>query len=207
VRDCANLHRSLESSLPLSADASMKRSELEHLIRASGAIAEDSEIVIIGSQAILGQFPDATGLLVVSAEADVYPLNRPERAELIDGAIGEGSRFHEEFGYYAQGVGEDTATLPCGWRERLVAIENANTAGTVGLCLEVNDLAISKYIAGRPKDLDFTRELAKYAMTEFDALIARLNETEIDDERKRALVLARICKDFGVSRSSQSKGG
>jgi hypothetical protein len=37
----------------------MKRSELEHLIRAAGSIANDSEIVVIGSQAILGQFPDA----------------------------------------------------------------------------------------------------------------------------------------------------
>jgi hypothetical protein len=83
------------------------------------------------------------------------------QVSIIDGAIGEGSRFHEEFGYYAQGVGERTAVLPRGWRERLVAIDNANTAGVVGLCLEVNDLAISKYIAGRPKDLAFTRELAK----------------------------------------------
>lgn len=37
----------------------MKRSELEHIIRASGEIAGDDEIVIIGSQAILGQFPNA----------------------------------------------------------------------------------------------------------------------------------------------------
>jgi hypothetical protein len=139
----------------------MQRSHLEHLIRAAGALAQDGAIIVIGSQAVLGQFPEASGILSVSAEADVFPLNRPEQADLIDGAIGEGSRFHEEFGYYAQGVGERTAVLPRGWRERLVAIDNANTAGVVGLCLEVNDLAISKYIAGRPKDLAFTRELAK----------------------------------------------
>jgi hypothetical protein len=36
----------------------MKRSELEHVIRAAATIAEDDEIVVIGSQAILGQFPD-----------------------------------------------------------------------------------------------------------------------------------------------------
>jgi hypothetical protein len=34
----------------------MKRSELEHLIRAAGAIADDREIVVIGSQSVLGQF-------------------------------------------------------------------------------------------------------------------------------------------------------
>ena len=177
----------------------MKRSDLEHLVRAAGAIAQDGEIVIIGSQAILGQFPDAPGILSISAEADVFPLNRPERAELIDGSIGEGSRFHEEFGYYAQGVGEHTAILPRGWRERLVPIDNANTAGVVGLCLEVNDLAISKYIAGRPKDLDFTRELAKHAMTNADTLIQRLQDTEIAVEPLRELVLARIRHDFRFS--------
>jgi hypothetical protein len=51
----------------------MKRSDLEHLIRAAGAIADDSDIVVIGSQSILGQFPDAPASLLVSAEADVYP--------------------------------------------------------------------------------------------------------------------------------------
>jgi len=174
----------------------MKRSDLEHLIRAAGAIAQDGEIVIIGSQAILGQFPDAPGILCISAEADIFPLNRPERAELIDGAIGEGSRFHEEFGYYAQGVGERTAVLPRGWRERLIPIENVNTAGTVGLCLEVNDLAISKYIAGRPKDLDFTRELARQRMTDAQTLIARLQETEIEAEQMRKVAVTRIGRDF-----------
>ena len=37
----------------------MKRSELEHIIRAAGAIANDREVIVIGSQSVLGQFPDA----------------------------------------------------------------------------------------------------------------------------------------------------
>ena len=74
------------------------------MIRAAGAIAGCDRIVVIGSQAILGQFPDAPAPLLVSIEADVYPPEHPERAELIDGAMGEGSFFHDSFGYYAQGV-------------------------------------------------------------------------------------------------------
>ncbi len=70
--------------------------------------------MVIGSQSILGQFPDAPAALRASIEAGVYPLRRPEPTDLFDGAIGEGSRFHEEFGYYAQGVGEQTAVLPAG---------------------------------------------------------------------------------------------
>ena len=122
----------------------MTRSELEHVIRAAGAIAEDHEIVVIGSQAILGQFPDAPEALRMSTEADVYPLNFPERSDLVDGSIGEGSMFHERFGYYAQGVGEETATLPRNWRKRLVKVSTSGTSGITGLCLEVHDLAISK---------------------------------------------------------------
>ena len=51
----------------------MTRSELEHLIRASGAIADVDEVIIIGSQAILGTFPDAPEILLRSMEADLYP--------------------------------------------------------------------------------------------------------------------------------------
>ena len=172
----------------------MKRSELEHLIRAAGAIANDAQIVVIGSQAILGQFPDAPSALLVSMEADLFPLHQPERADLIDGSIGEGSAFHELFGYYAQGVGERTAVLPRGWRDRLVSIVNANTQGVTGLCLEVHDLAISKHVAGREKDVEFTRELAKHDMTDSQTLLARLKETNVSKEL-RAVIEARIRKD------------
>jgi hypothetical protein len=55
----------------------MQRSELEHIIRASGDVAQDDEIVIIGSQSILGQFPDAPIRLLASMEADVYPKHNP----------------------------------------------------------------------------------------------------------------------------------
>ncbi len=131
----------------------MQRSELEHIIRASGDVAQDDEIVIIGSQSILGQFPNAPMRLLVSMEADVYPKHNPELADRIDGAIGEGSSFHELHGYYAQGVGPETAKLPSGWKDRLVVIKNENTNGIAGLCLEVHDLAVSKFVAGRSKDL------------------------------------------------------
>ena len=177
----------------------MKRSELEHLIRAAGAIAQDREIVVIGSQAVLGQFPDAPAALLASMEADVYPRNRPERAELIDGSIGEGSSFHEQFGYYAQGVGEATATLPKGWRERLVSVKNANTGGVEGLCLEAHDLAISKYVAGREKDLEFTRALARHGLTRVQTLRERLAQTRLPAPLRK-LVRGRIERDFAAKR-------
>jgi hypothetical protein len=179
----------------------MTRSELEHVIRAAGAVAQDRQIVVIGSQAILGQFADAPAALLASMEADVYPRNHPDRADLIDAAIGEGSAFHEEFGYYAQGVSETTATLPAGWRERLVSVSNPNTRGVEGLCLEVHDLAISKYAAGRPKDLDFTAVLARHGLTRRNVLVQRLRRTKLAPEL-RTLVGGRIRRDFSAPRSA-----
>jgi hypothetical protein len=129
----------------------VNRSQLEHIIRAAAGNADTNDIVVIGSQAILGAFPDAPSELLVSIEADVFPRDRPDDAILIDGAIGERSVFHETFGYYAHGVGETTATLPKGWRDRLVPIRNENTRGATGWCLEVHDLAVSKLIAARKR--------------------------------------------------------
>ena len=169
------------------------------MIRAAGAIAEDSQIVVLGSQAVLGQFPEAPTALLASVEADVYPRNKPELSDLVDGSIGEGSFFHETFGYYAQGVGPEVATLPGGWERRLISVKNANTHGVEGLCLEVHDLAISKYVAGREKDRDYTRALARHGLTNRAVLYERLAHTRIKPELER-IVRSRIAADFGRKR-------
>jgi hypothetical protein len=94
-------------------------------------------LVVIGSQAVLGEFPDAPPEFLVSNEADVYPRNRKDRSDLIDATIGEGSPFQQLFGYYAHGVDETTAVLPEGWQKRLVLVTGENTRFIRGWCLEV----------------------------------------------------------------------
>jgi hypothetical protein len=173
----------------------MTRDQLEHVIRAASSIAEDDEIVIIGSQAILGQFPDAPEALLISNEADVFPKNHPERWDLVDGSIGEGSPFHRTFGYYAQGVGEDTATLPRGWRERLVEVRGPGTRGATGLCLEVHDLVLSKYAAGRPKDIAFVQEVSRRGLADVAILRRRLAELPVEASLRK-MIEAKIGRDF-----------
>lgn len=173
----------------------MRRADLEHVIRAAAEIADDPEIIVIGSQAILGSFPNAPAELLVSMEADVFPKNRPDRADLIDGTIGEGSPFHELYGYYAQGVDESTAILPRGWRDRLIQVKNENTRGKTGWCLEPHDLVVAKTVAGREKDLKFLEGAARGKLVELDRLLARLADTEVDSER-RSLAVARIQRAF-----------
>jgi hypothetical protein len=165
----------------------MSRRELEHLLRAAAAIANERELVVIGSQAILGQFPDAPAELLVSIEADVYPRHAPERSDVIDGAIGELSTFHQTFGYYAHGVDDTTATLPAGWADRLVRIENANTGGAVGWCLEAHDLAASKLVAGREQDLRFLRVLLRERMVARSTLVERVRTLPLPSEQIGAL--------------------
>jgi hypothetical protein len=165
----------------------MTRLQLEHIIRAAAAIADDPDIVVVGSQAVLGEFPDAPRELLVSMEADVYPRAHPERSDLIDGSIGEGSPFQSTFGYFAHGVGPETAVLPSGWESRLIRVENANTVGARGWCPEAHDLAISKYVAGREKDLDYTAALLKHRMVRVETLLDRLEETEVEPELRRVI--------------------
>ncbi len=165
----------------------MTRAELEHIIRAATDIAADDELIVIGSQAVLGQFPDAPAALRVSVAADVFPKNHPERADLIDGSIGEGSPFHAAYGYYAQGVSETTAVLPAGWRDRLVAVCNANTRGATAWCLEVHDLLVAKAVAGREKDWVFIREAIRHGLVDETLVLERLAVTDILPGRRDAL--------------------
>ncbi len=78
---------------------------------------------MIGSQAILGSVDDPPEELLQSMEADLYPLANPADADKIDGALGDGSQFHVAFGYYAHGVGPETAKAPAAWEDRLVKRE------------------------------------------------------------------------------------
>lgn len=176
----------------------MRRHELEHVIRAAAAIVDD-EIVVVGSQAILAQFPDAPESLLVSLEADVYPRHGPEKAIQIDAAMGDGSLFHQTYGYYAHGVGPETAVAPAGWQERLIRLDVPTIVprgGTVrAWCLEVTDLVLSKLAAGRPQDLDFAAEALCAGLVTIEALASALDampESHGELTRERlSLVMAR----------------
>lgn len=154
----------------------MTREQLEHLIRAAGGILQCDEVIVIGSQAILAARADAPAELCASIEADLYPAVGPERADIVDGAIGELSLFHETYGYYAHGVGPETAVLPARWRERALVIDSQRTRGVRGICPCPADLAVSKLIAGRDKDLTFVRAMLAHGMVSSREILALLAE-------------------------------
>lgn len=140
----------------------MNRQEFEHVIRACADATGAHEFLVIGSQSILGSVPDAPRELRVSMELDVCPLPFTEpAAALIDGNIGELTRFHEAFRVYAHAVGPETAILPADFKNRLVELE----VGAARVhCLAPVDLAYSKLAAGREKDLEFVAGLLHHKL-------------------------------------------
>jgi hypothetical protein len=123
--------------------------------------------------------------LLVSQEVDLYAPADEAASDLVDGSIGEKSPFHESFGYYAHGVGQETAILPSRWRERAVAIHTPSTGGVTGICPDPIDLAISKLAAWREKDQEFVRVLVQREIASANEILERLDE--IDEETAKRI--------------------
>lgn len=161
----------------------MRREDFEHVIAAAANITDEDDFVVIGSQAILGSHPAAPEAMLRSLEVDLYPLRSPELADAIDGALGDGSQFHRTFGYYAHGVGPETAKAPSGWERRLVQVVVPARMGSkrspVAWCLEVHDLVLSKCAAGRDRDWEFAAEALRAALVQGDVLLARVADLPV----------------------------
>lgn len=164
----------------------MNRKQFDHLIGAAANVIELDEFVVIGSQAVLGAVPEVPESMLVSMEADVYPLQDPARAIEVDGAIGDGSQFQRTYGYYAHGVGPETAKLPQGWEARRVRVEISARLGSkrrpVAYCPEIHDLVLSKLAAGRPRDIEYAREAKRHRLVDPDVLRERVHDLPASDQ-------------------------
>ena len=181
----------------------MKKHQLDLVLRAAGRITSQKQFIIIGSQSLHGKYPDLPDDLVQSAEVDLISKNEPARTEWLN-AIGQDSPFHEQFGYYADPVEDGTATLPAGWKGRLVNLPPGDTEGVQGLCLEPHDLAIAKYVARREKDLAFNRAraLAQRGLVSRERLLELVEKTPV-----ARLVRERIRRDIEHDFRSRHWGG
>jgi hypothetical protein len=163
--------------------------EFEHVVAAAAEVTGQDELVVIGSQAILGSYGQPPASMLHSLEVDIYPLHDPDAADFIDGSLGDGSQFHLAYGYYAHGVGPETAKAPRGWQERLVMREIparvASKRTAVAWCLEVHDLVLSKCVAGRDRDWDYALEALKARVVRVDVLLARLPDLPVAVEVRK----------------------
>jgi hypothetical protein len=179
----------------------MKKQQVDHVLRAAGRITHARSFVIIGSQSLHGTYPDLPDDIVLSAEVDVIAVGKADRTEWLN-AIGVYSPFHETFGYYADPVDETTAILPRGWKQRLVKLPAGDTDGVTGLCLEPHDLALSKYVARREKDMAFNRELIRRGLLERQRLLELLEATPVASAQ-RERIYADIGNDFDAAAASR----
>ena len=156
----------------------MRRHEFDHVIVAAADVSGEREIVVIGSQAILGNVDDPPAGMLFSMEADLYPRNDPGKADEIEGSLGEGSQFQSTFGYYAHGVRPETVVGPAGWEERLVRVEIParvkQSEGAIAFCLEIHDLVLAKCAADRERDWEFAQDALVANLVEVDELFRRL---------------------------------
>jgi hypothetical protein len=180
----------------------MKKRQVDHVLRAAGRITGEQQFIIIGSQSLHGKYPDLADDILRSFEVDIIAKENPSRAEWLN-VIGQDSPFHEQFGYYADPVDENTAVLPKGWKARLVNLPDGDTDGVRGLCLDPHDLALAKYAAGREKDLEFTGELATRGLVARDRLEQLLAEMPVSQEA-RERIRNQISRHFSPAPTRQS---
>jgi hypothetical protein len=172
----------------------VNREQLAHVLRAAAAIVPGADIVIVGSQAVLAtrDEPDLPIEATRSIEVDLAFVDDPDeaKADAVDGAIGELSRFHETFGYYGQGVSLTTPILPGGWTDRLIALDSPDAAARVR-ALEVHDCTVSKLVAFREKDRQFAAALLRAEVVDARTLDDRLKTLPASVSAARILELSR----------------
>lgn len=169
----------------------MTRTQLAHILRAAARIAGDPNVHVVGSQSILGSFadedlPDAA---IGSIEVDLYFSDDPDEAKVtaVDIAIGEETHFHEAFRIYAQGVSEETSTLPAGWEARRIVWTDPACEGARAICLEPHDLCAAKLAAGREKDVEFVAALLRERLVEWEVLIQRVDALPVPQLHRRRI--------------------
>ena len=143
----------------------VRRDEVLHVARAAARIAGVTNVVIVGSQAVLGAYSEdeLPSTALASIEADVLVPHDVEgtAAQAISGAIGQMSMFHRQNSYYADGVELSELTFPDGWQGRLLDLV-ADHDGEVEIRAffpEIHDLCAAKLGAGRPHDRAFVQAL------------------------------------------------
>ena len=167
----------------------MKREELEEAIRHAARVTQQREVLIIGSQAILGSYDEAQlpERATLSDEVEIAPITDDEDftlATLIDAELGEWSQFHEDHGFYVQGVNVTTAVLPNGWEARTVQVAPDGPGGASARCLDPHDLCASKLVRGEGKDLEFVGALVEAGLIDPASLVRICKKLPVSEIRR-----------------------
>jgi hypothetical protein len=167
---------------PVNVDKAFK------LFKEAKVRCKHADFVVIGSNSVIAYATSGENIpddMTRSIDFDAYPLNDPGRVSDLMKDLGEDSPFHRSEGIYLDAVSPTTATLPEGWRDRLVKAERD---GVRLWCLEPNDAAVSKYVRSEPRDLRWIRAGIAASLISLPTVRLRLKQTFFSDdaEEKRA---------------------
>jgi hypothetical protein len=165
----------------------MRLSFLTHLLDSVRAMARPRKIVVLGSSSLLPLHPqlgDAGQPLEISLDADFLldPVNQ-EIADMLKEALGHGTLFDRQNGYYADIlrplIGE---ALPSGWESRLNPVTGYDNV----FALDAYDLALVKLMVGREKDLDLLRAMLRLKIVEPERLRRHYQEIPLGEREAQA---------------------
>ena len=165
----------------------MNREQLHALLVQARARVQHTEFVIVGSLAILGTVGKPPSTMVMSIDVDTYLKNDPQRTGELVEALGQGSAFEDEFGYYLDPVSPNLPSFPEGWQDRLVLLDFGDIQA---FFVDANDVAVSKYMRGEERDLRWLRAGLKDKLLNMDIIERRIAsapalEGELQAARKR----------------------
>lgn len=156
----------------------MRRKSIDHILRAAADVTKQTKFVLVGSAAVIARSRHIPLDMMITPEIDIYAPDAADiefASELIDGSIGQGSQFHDTFGYYGDGVSAATAKMPLDWRERAIEYAGPECPGVVAIVPEENDVALAKLAAWREKDRMWLRQGVKAGIVSIEIMTSRLD--------------------------------
>jgi hypothetical protein len=198
------------------------KSDLFKLIRDVRSVSKEEPLIIAGSQAAHAVTDHLPEIARRSIECDfLFAGGKAELREVLNKKLGVLTEYQEEQGFYADAVGLATIVLPSGWEERLLPLED-ESGNIVANCIDIYDVAVSKLMAGRDKDLVFLESIFASDLifgAEFlqrSCLVKSKVENDVLKDRLTRLIkklestrihfdLAKQIKDFIRQRENQSK--
>ena len=162
----------------------MRREDLRRLFARARDLCGETDYVVMGSLAVLGHAGEVPPRMTASLDVDAFTKRDPGRIFDLALALGPGSPFEAEFGYYLDPISPRVATLPAGWPDRLTRIELE--PDLAAWFLEPNDAAVSKYARMEPRDREWIRPGLRAGVLSLAILDARFAGTHFLDARESA---------------------
>lgn len=151
----------------------MRKELLFDLVRRVSELTGVEKPVIVGSQSLYAATEHIPSIVRDSHECDFMLAEAGiEAIQAVNHHLGILSSFSRSNGYFADGLGLATVVLVPGWKDRLIPLKDEN-GETVAECLEPNDTAVSKLMAGRDKDHVFLNEILAGRLITLESLVER----------------------------------